>query len=135
MSVVRSKRSDSSLEFLNTARKLQIYTVQKCVSVIPKRYTFYLGTGLAESAASIYKDLKRGNSVYPVNQHEVQVRRDYFMRAYAELQSLVSQLEVAYEIINFDENVLHEFGSLISTEMKLVKAIIKTDRERFKNLP
>ena len=135
MSVVRSKRSDSSLEFLNTARKLQIYTVQKCVSVIPKRYTFYLGTGLAESAASIYKDLKRGNSVYPVNQHEVQVRRDYFMRAYAELQSLVSQLEVAYEIINFDENVLHEFGALISTEMKLVKAIIKTDRERFKNLP
>ena len=135
MSVVRSKRSDSTLEFLNTARKLQIYTVQKCVSAIPKRYTFYIGTGLAESAASIYRDLKRGNSIYPVNQHEVQIRRDYFMRAYAELQSLVSQIEVAYEIINFDENVLHEFGALISTEMKLVKAVIKSDRERYKTLP
>ena len=135
MSVVRSKRSESQIEFLYTARKLQVYTVQKCVNAIPKRYTFYLGTGLAESAASIYRNVKRGNSVYPTNQHEVQVRRDYFMRAYAELQSLISQIEVAYEIVKFDEKILHEWASLIDSEMKLVQAVIKKDRERYKDLP
>ena len=135
MSVVRSKRSESQIEFLYTARKLQVYTVQKCVNAIPKRYTFYLGTGLAESAASIYRNVKRGNSVYPTNQHEVQVRRDYFMRAYAELQSLISQIEVTYEIVKFDEKILHEWASLIDSEMKLVQAVIKKDRERYKDLP
>jgi len=135
MSVVKSKQSQSKIEFLNTARSLQIYTIQKCVNTIPKRYTFYLGTGLAESAKSIYQNVKRGNSVYPLNQHEVQIRRDYFLRAYVELQSLVSQIEVAQEVIRFDEKVLHEWSSLIKSEMKLIQAVMKKDRERYKDLP
>ena len=134
MSVVRSKRSQSQLEFLHTARALQIYTIQKCVNTIPKRYTFYIGTGLAESARSIYENVKRGNSVYPLNQHEVQLRRDYFLRAYVELQSMVSQIEVAYELLNFDEGVLNEWSGLIDSEMKLVQALMKKDRERYKDL-
>ena len=135
VSVVRSKQSESRLEFLRTARALQIYTVQKCVNTIPKRYTFYVGTGLAESAMSVYQNAKRGNSVYPLNQHEAQIRRDYFMRAYVELQSLVSQIEVAYELIRFDEKVLHEWAALINSEMKLIQAVMKKDRERYKDLP
>ena len=122
------------MEFLQTARKLQIYTIQKCVNTIPKRYTFYVGTGLAESAASIYQNVKRGNSVYPLNRHEVQARRDYFLRAYVELQALVSQIEVAYELLHFDEKILHEWAALISSEMKLVQAVMKKDRERYKDL-
>ena len=135
MSVVKSKQAQSQLEFLRTARSLQIYTVQKCVNTIPKRYTFYIGTGLADSAASIYKDVKRANSIYPLNRHEAQVRRDYFMKAYAELQALVSQIEVAYELVHFEEKVLHEWAALISSEMKLISAVLKKDRERYKDLP
>lgn len=32
MSVIKSKRSTSDMEFLATARKLEIYTIQKCVN-------------------------------------------------------------------------------------------------------
>ena len=134
MSVVRSKQAESNLEFLRTARSLQIFTVQKCVNTVPKRYTFYVGTGLAESAASIYRNVKRGNSVYPLNRHEAQTRRDYFLKAYVELQSLVSQIEVAYELLHFDEKVLHEWAALINSEMKLIQAVMKKDRERYKEL-
>ena len=122
------------MEFLHTARALQIYTIQKCVNTIPKRYTFYIGTGLAESARCVYENVKRGNSVYPLNQHEVQLRRDYFLRAYVELQSMVSQIEVAYELLHFDEKVLHEWAALIDSEMKMVQALMKKDRERYKDL-
>ena len=135
MSVVKSKQAQSQLEFLRTARSLQVYTIQKCVNTIPKRYTFYVGTGLAESAANVYRNVKRGNSTYPLNQHEAQVRRDYFLRAYAELQALVSQIEVAYELIHFEEKVLHEWAALISLELKLISAVLKKDRERYKDLP
>jgi len=134
MSVIKSKRSESQMEFLATARKLQAFTIHKCVNAVPKRYTFYIGTHLADSAIAIYEWLKRGNSIYPLNPHEVQMRRDCFLRAYAELQSLVSQIELANEILQFDPNILAEWSRLISTEIKLVKAVLKADRERYKNM-
>ena len=134
MSVIKSKRSKSQLEFLATARKLQAFTIHKCVNTVPKRYTFYIGTHLADSATAIYEWVKRGNSIYPLNSHEVQMRRDCFLKAYAELQSLVSQIELAHEIIQFDPNVLAEWSSLINTELKMVKAVLKADRERYKNI-
>ena len=134
MSVIKSKRKVSEMEFLMNARRLQVYTVQKCVSVIPKRYTFYLGEEIALCARRIYGGVKKGNSIYPTNAHEVQLRRDYFLRALADLQDLVSQIEVANEIIRFDDKVLHEWAALISKEMELVTGVLKRDKERYKNL-
>lgn len=134
MSVIKSKRSESQMEFLATARKLQAFTIRKCVNTIPKRYTFYVGTHLVDSATAVYEWVKRGNSIYPLNAHEVQMRRDCFLNAHAELQNLVSQLELAYEIVPFDADVLGEWSSLICTEIKLVKAVMKADRERYKNI-
>lgn len=134
MSVVRSERTLSDLEFLNNARKLEIFTLQKCVSVIPKRYTFYIGNHLADSAVTIYSYVKKGNSVYPTNAHEVQLRRDCFMKAYVELQSLISQIEVAYELLHFDMKVMKEWSKLINEEIVLVRAVMKKDRERYKKI-
>ena len=41
MSVYKSKRGASSAQFVETARKLQVHTLEQCLKV-PKRYTFYL---------------------------------------------------------------------------------------------
>ena len=41
MSVYKSKRGASSAQFVETARKLQVHTLEQCLK-IPKRYTFYL---------------------------------------------------------------------------------------------
>lgn len=82
MSVVKSKRKESSIEFIHTARELQIYTLKKCVG-FPKKYTFYLGQPIAESARRIHEYVKMANSIYPTNAHEVQLRRDYLLKAYA----------------------------------------------------
>lgn len=134
MSVIRSARSVSEVQFLHTARELQIYTIQKCVG-FPKRYTFYVSQPLAAVATRIYEDVKRGNSIYPANQHEVQLRRDYFLQALAELQNLISQVEVAYELFRFDANIMEHWMELVDTEMKLVKALLKSDKSRYKDLP
>lgn len=117
-----------------TARELQIYTIQKCVG-FPKRYTFYVSQPLAAVATRIYEDVKRGNSIYPANQHEVQLRRDYFLQAGAELQNLVSQIEVAYELFRFDTNIMTRWMELVDTEIKLIKALLKSDKSRYKDLP
>ena len=41
VSVIKSKRSQSSAQFLETAQQIQIYTLRQCVK-FPKRYTILL---------------------------------------------------------------------------------------------
>lgn len=113
MSVIKSQRSNSPVEFIHTARELEIYTIKKAVG-FPKRYTFYVSQPLASTATEIHKLVKMGNSVYPQNQHEVQIRRDYFLRALAELQALVSQIEVAAEIFPIEPNQMKIWMEMIS---------------------
>ena len=134
LAVIKSKRGASELEFLATARKLQVYSIQKCVN-FPKRYTFYVSQPIAHAATKIYEDVKRGNSVYPLNQHEAQLRRDYFLSAYAELQSLISQLEVAQELFSIEMETMKYWMAMVDSEIRLVRAMLKNDRARYKELP
>ena len=134
MSVIKSKRGVSEMEFLANARKLQIHTIRKCVG-FPKRYTFYLSQPIAAAATRVYEHAKRGNSIYPVNQHEAQLRRDCFLEAYAELQSLVSQIEIAHEMFGIDPDAMKTWMGMIDAEMRLVRTVIKNDRARYKALP
>lgn len=66
MSVIKSKRNESGMEFIHNARTLQIYTIKKCVA-FPKRYSFYMGQPIVQMATEIHNDVKRANSIYPLN--------------------------------------------------------------------
>lgn len=134
MSVIKSQRTTSEMEFIANARKLQMYTIRKCVS-FPKRYTFYVSQPIANASTRIYEEVRRANSIYPVNQHEAQMRRDCFLRANAELYSLISQIEVAQELFGIEMETMRFWLDIIDFEIRLVKAVMKSDRERYKNLP
>ena len=134
MSVIKSKRSTSEMEFLYNARQLHIHTIRK-VANFPKRYTFYVGQPIAACATRIHECVKCANSIYPLNQHEVQIRRDYFLRANAELNNLVSLIEVANELFGIDMDAMKYWMDMVEYEIRLVKAVMKSDRERYKELP
>lgn len=133
MSVIKSKRQESKMEFIHNARSLQIYTIKTCVK-LPKRYTFYLSQPIVQMTVNIHNDVKSANSIYPTNQHEVQMRRDYLLRANATLYSLVSQIEVAAEILDLESDKLKTWSKLIDAEIRLIKGVLKDDKERYKNL-
>jgi len=122
------------MEFVHTARELQIYTIKKCIS-FPKRYTFYISQPISEAATHIHQLVKMANSIYPLNAHEAQMRRDYLLRANAELNSLISQIEVAHELFGLEHNVMKFWMDIVDREIRLVKGTLKKDRERYKNLP
>lgn len=134
MSVIKSQRGESEMQFIQTARQLQIYTIHKCVSM-PKRYTFYVSQPIANCSTRIYEFVKCANSIYPTNQHEVQIRRDYMLRANAELNSLVSQIEVAQELFGIEPDTMKYWMDIVEQEIRYVKGAMKRDRERYKNLP
>ena len=122
------------MEFIYNARALQIYTIQKCVG-FPKRYSFYLGQPIAQMANNIHNYVKSANSIYPLNQHEAQLRRDYLLKANAELNSLISQVEVAAEMFGIEPDKLKFWMELVEKELRLIKGVLKDDKERYKNLP
>ena len=134
MAVLKSNRGTSEMEFVHTARELQRYTIQKCVG-FPKRYTFYVSQPIADMATKIHDYVKCANSIYPLNQHEAQMRRDYLLRANAQLNSLVSQIELANELFGIESDKMHYWMNIVDKEIRLVKAVLKKDRERYKDLP
>lgn len=121
------------MEFLSNARKLQIYTIRKAAN-FPKKYRFFISTNIASIATRIYEYAKCGNSIFPTNSHEVQLRRDYFMKARAESYNLSAQLEIAKELFNVDVNELKEWSRMIDFEIQLLKAVINADKARYKDI-
>ena len=133
MSVIKNNRNVSTMEFLMNARKLQIFTLRKVVN-FPKKYRFFISVNIAKIATKIYECVKCGNSIFPTNEHEAQIRRDYFNQARAEAYNLSAQLEVANELFVIDKDDLKEWSQMISFEIQLIKAIIDTDKTRYKHI-
>lgn len=133
MSVPKSKRGESSMEFLHNARELQLFTLRK-VTKFPKRYTFYLSQPIAQMASHIYTDVVRANAIYPKNQQDAQMRRTYLIHALSEIKAIVSQIELACELFGLDPMTVEQWMRMIDREKQLIEGLEKRDWERYKNL-
>ena len=133
MSVLLKNRHESEAQFIHTARELEAKTRRKCIGA-PKRYTFYGLQELWATARRIHSNVKQANSVYPVNQHEAQMRRDFFISARAELQDYISQLELLFNDRILLPEACEELVELVDKEDHSIKAVMKTDRSRYANL-
>lgn len=134
MSVVKSKRGQSSVEFLDTAHKILQETLRIVVKHIPKRYTFYLSQKIVGHATDGCSLVKQGNSIFVSKKEDAALRREYFMRAYAEYQAMVSQITIAHELFHFPDETMVRWMELISRELKVLKAVMQSDLARFKAL-
>ena len=141
MSVYKSKRGKSSVQFVESARKLEEHTLEQCLKV-PKRYTFYLTQRIMGLASTVYEEVVAANSIYPTNQHEAQLRRDHLTAANAALQALDRQLGLLAGVLwknpeNFKgfDDAFTVWGDLINEEAKLISGIKRADRARYKDLP
>ncbi len=134
MSVPKPKRVTSDAQFLNTARELERKTRQACLRC-PKRYTFYGLQELWQTSRRIHSNVKQANSVNPSNQHEVQIRKDFFIYALAAVQDYVSQIEVMTEDDIFTPAAQENLPELVRLENILIKGTMKSDKARYKDLP
>ena len=140
MSVIGSKRGVSTMQFLETARELEIYTIKQCAK-FPKRYMFLITKEIVALATSIYNNAKSANSVFPTNLAELQIRTNFIITANCELQCLLSQLDIAHEFIRHSDNnkplkstIWQKWVELITSEAKLLSALKTSDKARYKNL-
>lgn len=141
MSVYKSKRKLSAIQYVENARKLQVHTIRNCVK-FPKRYTYLAVQKIAELAEDIDTHVRIAESMMPTNLHEAQIKRDELTLAFGLLNSLDDKLQLMYDIVaenpNFKTefkwlpNAMLEWGRLIQTERDLITGVKKADRKRFK---
>lgn len=141
MSVYKSKRSESSMQFVDTAKKLEAFTLSCCMKA-PKRYTFFLTSRIMQLASAVHEHAAAANNIWPTNRHEAQMRRDELTRANIALQNLSPKLQLLYDSIlqnpegyGWIHKAMQRWGDLICEEAKLIAAVKKNDRQRYKDLP
>lgn len=167
MSVIKSKRGASKLQFLDTALDLEVFTLKACVD-FSKRYTFLLTNTIADLSKDIFNSVKTANSIYPVNKADATLRRQCLLTAYGSCQCLLTQIQVAYDMkminsVKFEkldnsfkdlpeeerkqkienkrrkleqqrDKLVEEWMLLIDKEMRLIKSLMNSDLNRFKEL-
>ena len=141
MSVVKSLRGESAMQFVETARRLEIHALSVCIKS-PKRYTPFLTTKIMELASTVHDEVRAANNIYPTNKHELQMRRDHLINANIALQNLSPKLTLLYDAIlqnpekcPWVDNAMKVFGEYIIDEAQLIAKVKKSDKERFKDLP
>lgn len=141
MSVYKSKRGLSAIQYVENACQLQIYTIKNCVK-FPKRYTYIVVQKIAELAEDIDTHVRIAESIIPTNLTEAQNKRDELTYALGLLNSLDDKLQLMYDIVSDNPNFKTEFkwlpnamlewGRLIQTERNLITGVKKADRKRYK---
>ncbi len=135
MSVLKSQRGQSGVQFLDTAYDLHVMSIRNCLK-IPKRLTFYLSTDIVRAAADCHSNVKAANSIFPSNQHEAQLRRDYLIKANSAVQTLYSLLDIlwGFHAEGITERTMEIWIDTAAKEAKLIAGIKESDKKRFANL-
>ena len=128
MAVLKNDRNESSAEFVRNARRLYIFTMDRCAH-FPKRYTFILSVKMCNLAEEIYDNVKRANSYpYPFKVKEIASREMYFLKTIELLDSLVGHISIAREKFSISDALMEEWIEYIDSEYRLIRGVMKSDR-------
>ena len=147
MSVRKTDRSLSGIEFLDNAVKIYKLTLKICMKM-PKRYTYLILQPILSLAGETMDYVKKGNSIFVnpgINIHiDYTERRKCFLLARSSLQALITRFSVLLEEEEFTSFVdnkgnnyrinmgkLHELDKCIRKELILLNGILKKDKERY----
>lgn len=151
MSVLKSRRSESRAEFVNTAHS--IFKETLCfVSKLSAKYSRLLSAHIIELASSVLSETEKANSIYPSDEIKKQHREVHLIEARASLMALDIQLANCYDILMLNPQGCFEtankkavgvttakeklnkmserLGGLIDKENSLITTVLKSDKNR-----
>lgn len=122
MSVIKNERAVSKSQYLDTASKLQEFTMDQCKKLYNTNNpsTIIIANFLAQLSAEIHIYAKQAN-IDGLSKLNPNLRADCLWKAYASLSGLVSQINVALERFTFDERAELDWMDLVSEEEELLK--------------
>lgn len=132
-SVVKSKRGKSPVEFLELARQLKFYTIDKCAD-LPKKYKQDMWDPMKLLANQAKDLIIYANSIYPTNRALLEERENAFKKANAKLTALASNVddfEWLKDKIPVSYEIREEWTRIIYTLRKTIDGVMESDKKRF----
>lgn len=151
MSVLKAHRSESKAEFVNTANKIYIQTIN-FLSRLSSRYSRLVAAQVAELASEVLDHVEKANSIYPSDTTRKELRKTHLLEARASLMALDVHLAHCYELIMTNpsgcfttgngnavsssdakkklDHMAQELGELIDQENGLLTSVLKSDKGR-----
>lgn len=98
MSVLKSKRLESKAEFVNTAQKIDVETIN-FLSRLSARYSRLIGERIANLSGEVVIRAEKANGMPTNDDQGVRLRREHLLEARASLNALDAQLTRCYLIL------------------------------------
>ena len=87
MSVLKSKRTESKAEFVNTANQIYVEALN-FLTRLSARYSRLVAEPVAKLAGEIVDYAEKANSIYPSDPQRVELRKAHLIEARASLMAL-----------------------------------------------
>lgn len=151
MSVLKARRSESKAEFVNTANKIYVQTIN-FLSRLSSRYSRIVTASVANLASEVLDHAEKANSIFPSDSTRKELRKTHLLEARASLMALDVHLSHCYEIMMTNpagcfttgsgnevgssdakkklEHMAQELGELIDKENGLLTNVLKSDKGR-----
>ena len=138
MSVYVSNRGTSRVEFINTAREIEVFLLKRKAECKNKKVLTFIGKHLIDHSVNIldYVTIANKIRVESGNSKNREIRSRYLYKALNELDVLESQLTVCEEVFKYDfltPKLLKEIAGKLRTERNLIRGVIASDTARFSN--
>jgi hypothetical protein len=129
-SVLARNRSLSELEFYKNACEMRGILTRFVMSEkhVPKKYRFVFAIPMTELLKELMCNITAANTIYPINEHEVQMRRDFQTMAIANCEQIFQMMEYMVDTLPIDANSLKQSIELTLKETALLKSWRKTNR-------
>lgn len=134
MSVLKNMRSQSQLEFYHTATVIQSEITKFMMNEknIPKRWRPVFTFPMVEKVISLIDNIVAANSIYPINEHEAVMRRDYQTRAIITVEQILQLLQFLLSTLETNPDKLQPIVELLVKESNLLRGWRKSDNAKFK---
>lgn len=151
MSVLKTKRSESKAEFVNTANEIYTRTIA-FLTRLSARYSRLLAGDVARLASEVVDHAEKANSIYPSSDERRQMREAHLLEARASLMALDVHLAHCYSIMILNpggcfettsgkpvksgdttkrlDNLSQTLGDLIDKENALLTGLLKSDKRK-----
>lgn len=98
MSVLKAKRTTSKAEFVNTANKIYVETLN-FLTRMSARYSRLLAEPVAKLAGEIVDHTEKANSIFPSDMQRIELRKAHLLEARVSLRALDVRLTHCYLVM------------------------------------
>lgn len=151
MSVLKAHRSESKAEFVNTANKIYVETIN-FLSRLSARFSRLMANDVSHLASEVLVNAEKANSIFPSDHTRKELRKQHLLESRAALMALDVELFHCYDIMMLNpegcfttsngnpvkparakeilENMAQSLGVLIDSENGLLTNTLKSDKDR-----